>query len=166
MYLDSAAYAEKEKLATYSQAIRGYYSVEGNTMEIHFKGRKNFFVKAIIEDAFTSLSFDRVSLGSMAIDNSDGLQSRYEYFSKIFGGIAQPIFELRREDEMISDINFHLNLGVLSCDQMNLKLLSKRSEIIEKFGISNPTKYADRIISIKYNIDREVYLYHHLYNVD
>ena len=120
-------------------------------------------MKAIIKDDFTSLSFDRVSLGSDAIDNSDGLQNRYEDFSKIFSSIAQPIFELPRENDMIVDNNFNLNLGVLSCDRMNSKLLSKRLEIIEEFNINNPTEYADRIVSIRYDIDMNEFRYERHY---
>ena len=163
LFLEAAACAEEEKYSTYSQALRGYYSVEGNTMQIHFKGRKDFFVKAILEEDFTSLRFDEVSLGSESIDNADGLQNRYENFSKIFGSIAQPIFELPREGDMIVDNNFNLNLGVLSCDKMNAKLLSKRSEIIEKFNINNPALYADHVVSIRYDINIDEFRYQRHY---
>ncbi len=164
LFLESAACAEEEKYATYSQAVRGYYSVDGQSMQIHFKGRKDFFVKATIASDFSSLSFDKVSIGSESTaNNNDGLQNRYEDFSKIFSPIAQPIFELPSVDDLIVDRNFNLNLGVLSCDQMNDKLLSLRSEIIEKYNISNPTKYADRVVSIKYDVDFENFVFNRHY---
>ena len=163
MYLESAACAEEEKYSTYSQAIRGYYSIDDNAMQIHFKGRKDFYVKAVVSDDFGSLRFDKVSLSSEDIDNADGLRNRYEDFSKIFSSIAQPIFELPDSDDQIIDSYFNLNLGLVHCTNMHPKLLAERSKMISELNIENPELYADRIVSIKYVFDQDLYQYQRHY---
>lgn len=159
MFLETDACAEEEKYATYSQAIRGYYSIEGQEMQIHFKGRKDFFVKAIVSEDFNSLKFDKVSLSSEDIDNSDGLRNRYEDFSKIFSTIAQPIFELPNQSDLVTDISFNLNLGLINCDKMHPSLMAKRMEMINALEITDPENFVDEIVSIEYEFDEDDFQY-------
>jgi len=96
LYLDDKHYKPPKKvLKRLEQYLRGYYSVKGEDVFIHFENpnsRDNFLVNAKIIDG-------KIEFVSMTVPNSpsdlykDGYNTEYIDFDKIFYKDAMPIFE-------------------------------------------------------------------------
>jgi|GEM_PF-4961561 len=167
MYMETVDCIKPNDQKIYKNANRGYYTINGNTIEINFKSGKDFYVKATISDYNNRITFDEISIDTEKKEIDLGLKNRYEDFETIFSDIAQPIFEVPNTDDFVNEPQFHLNFGVMHCKAGTPALAKFRNKIIDKVEEKQTAKYAATIDNIYYEIDHDnfTYLRHYEYRI-